>query len=353
MATIAVAAGSTDPGREFVHQLRLSFFAVVDAFRSVPPDRALWRELLFLALSTGAAVLAARREADGGRDRVSVAMVHHVALGLYMDADASGRVMFTHAQLAERVFRSRANVTRALQILEDLRIIRCHRVSRRSACIIELNLGGLSWDAVKRRGQRRERRRRERGQQPGSGVLPFSPAGDADVLREGLSGGTATPLSGGTTTPPLGYVQGLRTDTTTTAREGRLETEPVRPEPTARQRAYAADLGIDTAGVDGVELGERIERAEAARNADRSERRAARRSERRSDRPRRTAVEARRLAEAAACPSPGRVRNCPACRTLDRGADCHCESCGWSEPGCPHNDAGVTGGARRTRWDSR
>jgi len=125
--------------------------------------------------------------------------------------------------------------------------------------------------------------------------------------------------------------------TTTTAREGWSATQPVtRPEPTAKQLEYAADLGIETDGVDGVELGERIEHAVAARDAGRSERRDARRSERRSDRPRRTAVEARRLAEAAARPSPGRVRNCPHCRTLDRGADCHCESCGWSEPGCPH-----------------
>ena len=122
-------------------------------------------------------------------------------------------------------------------------------------------------------------------------------------------------------------------DTTTTAREGWVAT---RPEPTARQLAYAADLGIETDGVDGVELGNRIEQAAAARDDGRAERRVERRAERRSDRPRRTAVEARRLAEAAARPSLGPIRNCPNCRTLDRGADCHCESCGWSEPGCPH-----------------
>ena len=120
----------------------------------------------------------------------------------------------------------------------------------------------------------------------------------------------------------------------------------MRPEP-VRQLAYAADLGIDTAGLDGVELGERIERAEAARDADRSERRAERRSECRPDRPRRTAVEARRLAEAAARPSPGRVRNCPACRSLDRGADCHCEVVRLARAGLSTHDAGRDGGARR------
>lgn len=110
----------------------------------------------------------------------------------------------------------------------------------------------------------------------------------------------------------------------------------MRPEPTDRQRAYAADLGIEVVdGVDGVELGERIERAQAARDADRSQRRTARRSER-SAGPRRTVVEARRLAEAAAFPSLGRIRNCLNCGAPDRGAECHCESCGWSEPGCPH-----------------
>ena len=30
----------------------------------------------------------------------------------------------------------------------------------------------------------------------------------------------------------------------------------------------------------------------------------------------------------------GRIRNCPACRVLDRGAECHCSSCGWREAGC-------------------
>ena len=30
----------------------------------------------------------------------------------------------------------------------------------------------------------------------------------------------------------------------------------------------------------------------------------------------------------------GRIRNCPACRSVDRGAECHCKSCGWRESGC-------------------
>jgi hypothetical protein len=30
----------------------------------------------------------------------------------------------------------------------------------------------------------------------------------------------------------------------------------------------------------------------------------------------------------------GRIRNCPACKVLDRGAECHCSSCGWREAGC-------------------
>ncbi len=30
----------------------------------------------------------------------------------------------------------------------------------------------------------------------------------------------------------------------------------------------------------------------------------------------------------------GRIRNCLACQALDRGAECHCTSCGWRESGC-------------------
>ena len=56
-------------------------------------------------------------------------------------------------------------------------------------------------------------------------------------------------------------------------------------------------------------------------------------------------VERRRLAEFRQYgQTTSAIRNCPQCQTMDRGADCHCERCGWREPGCPHSPVKEHGG---------
>ena len=301
------------PGRLDPSQYALRLFA---SCGNRPPDRGLWRTLVDYVIGTVKefTVQSPPRQTKSGQiitckpRTVPARYVVLAAYHVYFLSDGGGsagtdRDRWSIPKMAAGCRLSVRYMSDALTVCHALRIVKRVRDSQRKGYRYLMNAGGMTFAALRTR------------------------------VQQTASTSTLDVLSPSTLDGLKGYV---RTHTTTT-REGRSATQAVMwPEPTARQLEYAADLGIDTAGVDGVELGERIERAEAERDADRSERRAARRSERRSDRPPRTAVEARRLAEAAARPSPGRVRNCPACRTLDRGADCHCESCGWREPGCPH-----------------
>ena len=159
-------------------QLRLRFFAVIGAMKGVPPERALWRELLNLALGT------VPRFEHRGRS-VAAAIVHHVALALYMRAGKDGivgeerkdkrfsvKIFAADCRLDERTIKV------ALAILRSLRVVKMERTSRRAPARWRMNLGGLDWPAVRERAR--------------------------------ASGGTLPPLSGGTLPPLKGYDVGLR-----------------------------------------------------------------------------------------------------------------------------------------------
>ena len=205
-------SSTTDPGEQFTteqaniphapepeaEQLALRFFAVINGYNRIPPERALWRELLKTAITSSAAFVIHHR-------KVTPALVHHVALEIYFHANAAGVAHLPQDQLAEYCHRPQASVSRALAVLERLRIIRRNRTSRRDAEIIEMNLGGLSWPAIRMRAKQARRM-----DQATTSRLNFEqPASPSD--------GMVPSLSYGTMPSPKGYVPGLGTDQITAA----------------------------------------------------------------------------------------------------------------------------------------
>ena len=71
--TNPVEDSPTDPHEP--HQLALQLFGRIDAYAAKPPERALWRELLNLAIGTVRTFRAHNRP-------FSAATVHHVGLGV-------------------------------------------------------------------------------------------------------------------------------------------------------------------------------------------------------------------------------------------------------------------------------
>ena len=205
-------SSTTDPGDQFTteqanithapepeaEQLALRFFAVINGYNRIPPERALWRELLKTAITSSAAFVIHHR-------KVTPALVHHVALEIYFHANAAGVAHLPQDQLAEYCHRPQASVSRALAVLERLRIIRRNRTSRRDAEIIEMNLGGLSWPAIRMRAKQARRM-----DQATTSRLNFEQPAS-------LSDGMVPSLSYGTMPSPKGYVPGLGTDQITAA----------------------------------------------------------------------------------------------------------------------------------------
>ena len=139
-AAIQGTARSDEP-----NQLQLRFFAVIDGFTRRPPERALWRVLIHTALAKTEAFTV------GGR-RISAAAVHHVALALYMHADSAGVIHeFSEESLAEQCRMGEKHIRAARKVLNDLRVVRSTRASRRRPASHRMNLGGLDWPAVRRR----------------------------------------------------------------------------------------------------------------------------------------------------------------------------------------------------------
>lgn len=234
-------------------QLALRLFVRIDTYSGQPPERALWRELLDLAMGTVTAFRAQNRT-------FKAATIHHVALALYFRANRAGIIDVPNHQLAVDCRLQRYVVTGALTVLRSIQVIRTTRTSRRAAAIHEMNAGGLSWKALRQRTAARNRKDtspRFDFETPQALPLPT-----ASTEPSGIRG---IPLSGIRGIPPKGYVQG---DTTTTcAREAETA---VRPPATAAQIAFAEDLGIDHTGKDGPTLGAEIEHADADRHQDRA-----------------------------------------------------------------------------------
>ena len=204
-----------------------------------------------------------------------------MALAVYYYANAAGIVHVPQGTMAEHCHIDSKTFSRAITVLKRLGLLRGFRTSRRSAEILAMNIGGLTWSAA--RQQARERRR-------------LAQATNLDLDFETPSGGHTPPLdfpSGGHTPPP----RAVRTGATTTTRG----------EPTERQVAYALDLGVEVEGKDSVQLGSDIELAARARTDLRD---AARNKQSPTPDPattngrRLTAVQRRRLAEAQRTATP-------------------------------------------------
>lgn len=183
------------------HQLELQLFERVDQFRSNPPERALWRELLALVITQTAAFVVHQR-------RITPAVVHHIALAIYFRVNEAGIAHVTHHQLAKDCRISKPVVTAGITVLQRLGVIQVRRTNRREAAFIEMNIGGLSWSAIRRRARLFHQNRVTQKQQP---RLPFAAA----------SGNRGLPLSGNRELPPKGYVQELISDQSAVAERDR------------------------------------------------------------------------------------------------------------------------------------
>ena len=171
-------------------QLQLRFFAIIDGFMRRPPERALWRVLIDTAL--------AKTKVFTVRDRpISAEAVHHVALALYMQADAAGVIHeFSAECLAEQCRLNERSVRAARQVLNDLRVVRSIPGRGRKPAVHRLNLGGLDWPAVRRRAG-----------SPRPGMVPGQSGPEG-----GPRGGTMPGQDGrrpGMVPGPMGYTIGL------------------------------------------------------------------------------------------------------------------------------------------------
>ena len=133
--------------REPGQQLQLRFFALIDGYGRNPPERALWRELIELALSQTRTFMHCDRP-------VAAEAVHHVALALYMRANEAGIIEGFSAPLLSADCRLNERTIKAcMHVLRELRVIRSSRPSRRRPAVHRMNLGGLDWSAVRARAK--------------------------------------------------------------------------------------------------------------------------------------------------------------------------------------------------------
>ena len=280
-ATASTANHSPDLSSDTIpiQQLELRLFERVGTMRGSPPERALWRELLDLALGTMRRFEA--MSASSAR-AVSAAVVHHVGLALYFRADEAGIVQgFTAARLATDCRLERRCVVAALRVLESLRVIRRRRTSRRRPEELRLNCGGLDWPAV--------RRRADRDHPPSGGREPLldPPGGGREPLLDPPGGGREPlldPPSGGHEPPPSsGHEPPLKCYTEDQQQQQERPTLP----PTTRQMSglvsMADELGIDPPRPSSKreadhwfrDLKNRVEKHRASRRAAQSQQRSA------------------------------------------------------------------------------
>lgn len=219
----STANPSSDPtsGPTPAQQLELRLFERVGGMHGSPPERALWRELLDLALGT---IRRFEALSASSARAVSAAVVHHVGLALYFRADEAGIVQgFTATRLATDCRLERRCVVAALKVLENLRVIRRRRPSRRRPEELRLNCGGLDWPAVRRRAERDN-----------------TPSGGREPLLGTPSGGCEPLLSSGREPPLKCYTEGDQ-------QQQQQHDEPTLP--SARQMrgilSMADELGID------------------------------------------------------------------------------------------------------------
>ena len=135
-------------------QLELRLFARLDAWRRTPPDRALFRELIDVALGD------ADHFMDGAR-KVNADHVHHVACLLFNRSNEAGIIEgFSLATIAKDGRKCARTVKSCCNVLRRLHVYRSSRPrGLRSPAQHRLNAGGMTWPAVRKRAQRDQRER--------------------------------------------------------------------------------------------------------------------------------------------------------------------------------------------------
>ena len=194
----APAPDDQAPEPDGPQQLELRLFERIDAFRGVPPDRALWRELLDLAIGT---VKTFRAQGQS----LSAAAVHHMGWAVYGRTNRAGIAEVTNNKLAEDTRRKRPVVTALITVLNRLRVIQTTRASRRTPSFHRLNLGGMAWPAIRRRARMMHHEQAKLDFQAENQLsLPAAAGG----FPRPASGQHCGPLSCQQSGPLKGYVQG-------------------------------------------------------------------------------------------------------------------------------------------------
>ena len=200
-------------------QLSLRFFGLIEGYKRMPPERALWRELVNLAIGP------CKSFRDGVRT-VSASTLVLVAYALYMRANSAGIIEeFSTTLIAMDCRIGREHAQAALRVLNRLQVFRSTRASRRRPACHRMNLGGLDWPAVRARvkrpsGDPRSLLERPSGdprsllEQPSGDPrsLLEQPSGDPRSLLEQPSGDPRSPLSGDRGSPLKGYIEGDSTE---------------------------------------------------------------------------------------------------------------------------------------------
>ena len=177
------------PTPDAPQQIHLRLFAWIDSARGRVPERALWRETIDLAIRTAEATAFVVH----GR-KIAAAVVHHLAWVIHSLTNSAGIAHASDEDLARHAHRDAKTVSRALTVLNRIHAVRSTRDSRRTKRFHAMNLGGLSWPAIRQRARLRR-------------TVEAAYGGQQLPLPHHPSGGRTPPLSGGRT-PPL---RGVRT----------------------------------------------------------------------------------------------------------------------------------------------
>ena len=206
-------------------QLSLRFFGLIEGYKRLPPDRALWRELVNLAIGP------CKSYRDGART-VSASTLVLVAYALYMRANPAGIIEdFSATLIATDCRIGREHVQAALRVLNRLHVFRSTRASRRRPACHRMNLGGLDWPTVRARVKRSSGDRGSLLGPPSGdrGSLLGPPSGDHGSLLGPPSGDRGSPLSGDPRSPLKGYTESGRTQDPLAAAAGPTDTVQTKP----------------------------------------------------------------------------------------------------------------------------
>ena len=132
----------------------MRLFGRVDLYAGCPPETALWREVLDIALED-------TKTYSAGGHTIRAATVRYVALSVYMRANQAGIAPVSKRTLAADCRVQPYVISCALIVLRRLHVVRTIRTSRRESSLHQLNVGGLAWPAVRARARAGHKRKND------------------------------------------------------------------------------------------------------------------------------------------------------------------------------------------------